>query len=228
MTARTSQSLGAATLIYNVDGDNVTKAIQKLVFGAQRCRLRAAPPRAAHRARPTTRTSGGTPPNRAGESTSPTRTTLSSRRSSPTTSEARPRIGAVARDVRRHAAGGRLLPRRSLPDRWAAFNANPFTPITEANYTRVGAMRLAFSDGENGVLTLGERRERVKAITRLSSQPGARLLGLGPHRNGTLPSAGIRVYYIWLISKKSTTQWGRREGSQAGQRRSPARSKQRW
>lgn len=34
-----------------------------------------------------------------------------------------------------------------------AFNANPFTPIGAANVTRVGTMRFAFSDGEQGTLT---------------------------------------------------------------------------
>ena len=34
-----------------------------------------------------------------------------------------------------------------------AFNANPFTPITNANLTEVGTMRLAFSGPDNGTLT---------------------------------------------------------------------------
>ena len=49
-----------------------------------------------------------------------------------------------------------------------AFNANPFTPITEANLTNVGTMRFAFADGERGTLTYTVSGTTVtKAITRL-------------------------------------------------------------
>jgi hypothetical protein len=48
------------------------------------------------------------------------------------------------------------------------FNANPFTPITEANMTTVGTMRFVFADGEHGTLTYTVDGAPVtKAITRL-------------------------------------------------------------
>ena len=48
-----------------------------------------------------------------------------------------------------------------------AFNANPFRPITAANLTQVGTMRLAFSNGENASLTYTVNGATVnKQITR--------------------------------------------------------------
>ena len=48
------------------------------------------------------------------------------------------------------------------------FNANPFTPITEANMTTVGTMRFQFADGEHGTLSYTVDGAPVtKAITRL-------------------------------------------------------------
>ncbi|HEX4944850.1 MAG TPA: hypothetical protein VFV55_10885, partial [Usitatibacteraceae bacterium] len=53
------------------------------------------------------------------------------------------------------------------------FNANPFTPITIADLANVGTMRLRFSDGNNGTLTYTYNGAPVtKAITRqLFSSP---------------------------------------------------------
>jgi len=49
-----------------------------------------------------------------------------------------------------------------------AFNASPFTPITEANLTNVGTMRFQFADGERGTLSYTVNGAPVtKAITRL-------------------------------------------------------------
>jgi hypothetical protein len=49
-----------------------------------------------------------------------------------------------------------------------AFNASPFTPITAANLTDVGTMRFTFADGERGTLTYTVNGAAVtKAITRL-------------------------------------------------------------
>ena len=49
-----------------------------------------------------------------------------------------------------------------------AFNANPFTPIGPANYTLVGTMRLSFTDGTHGNLAYSVNGANVtKAITRL-------------------------------------------------------------
>ena len=48
------------------------------------------------------------------------------------------------------------------------FNANPFTPITEADLTAVGTMSFRFSNGENGTLSYTVNGVPVtKAITRL-------------------------------------------------------------
>jgi hypothetical protein len=48
-----------------------------------------------------------------------------------------------------------------------AFNANPFTPIGAGNVTTVGTMRLRFSDGLNGTLTYTYNGASVtKSITR--------------------------------------------------------------
>ena len=48
-----------------------------------------------------------------------------------------------------------------------AFNAQPFTPITAANITRVGTMQFRFSDGANGTLNYTVNGVAVsKAITR--------------------------------------------------------------
>ncbi len=73
-----------------------------------------------------------------------------------------------------------------------AFNASPFTPITEP-LTTVGTMRLAFSDGEHGTLTYTVDGAPVtKAITRLvisSPDAGLQLKGR-PNCKGTLPSGG--------------------------------------
>jgi hypothetical protein len=47
------------------------------------------------------------------------------------------------------------------------FNAVPFTPITGANLTEVGTMRLSFSDGERGSLDYSINGTRVvKSIVR--------------------------------------------------------------
>ena len=49
-----------------------------------------------------------------------------------------------------------------------AFDANPFTPITESDLTPVGTMRFQFADGERGTLTYTVNGVSVtKAITRL-------------------------------------------------------------
>jgi len=49
-----------------------------------------------------------------------------------------------------------------------AFNANPFTPITESDLTPVGTMSFRFSNGENGTLSYTVNGVPVtKAITRL-------------------------------------------------------------
>jgi mono/diheme cytochrome c family protein len=48
-----------------------------------------------------------------------------------------------------------------------AFNAQPFAPITDANLAKVGAMRLAFSDGATGTLAYTVNNALVsKSITR--------------------------------------------------------------
>ena len=50
-----------------------------------------------------------------------------------------------------------------------AFNATPFTPITPANYTTVGTMRLTFSGADAGILTYTVNGSTVtKNITRLA------------------------------------------------------------
>jgi hypothetical protein len=50
-----------------------------------------------------------------------------------------------------------------------AFNANPFTPITAANLTNVGTMRLRFADGERATLEYSMNGAQVtKPITRQS------------------------------------------------------------
>jgi hypothetical protein len=49
-----------------------------------------------------------------------------------------------------------------------AFNAVPFTPITAADQTVVGTMRLRFSDGNNGILEYSVNGTNVtKPITRI-------------------------------------------------------------
>ena len=103
--------VNAGTLRYTVNGVEVTKVIQRQVFGtrAATCCPDHGQPR---RRPPTTRTSGGTRRSRAGASTSRTRTTRSSPRSSPTTP---PGTALWLVMSAGHAPGRRLVCGRSLP-----------------------------------------------------------------------------------------------------------------
>ena len=67
-----------------------------------------------------------------------------------------------------------------------AFNANPFTPISAANLTEVGSMRLTFSGPDNGTLVYNVgTRTVVKSITKqtFATQPSCTFSGTNRTQN---------------------------------------------
>jgi len=162
MTA-TFSDVNAATLRYSVDGVEVRKAIQRLVFGS----------RAAHCVLTAASRAGATNYQdlwwNAAESgwgvnvTHQDNTLFATLFNYDATGRG---LWLVMSAGTRQADGayqGTLF-RASGPP----FNANPFTPITAANLTNVGTMRFAFADGERGTLTYSVNGAQVtKAITRL-------------------------------------------------------------
>jgi hypothetical protein len=158
---------GAATLTYNVGSDNVTKAVQKLVYGAQAadCEPTTSPRTGLTNYQDlwwnAMESGWGLNLAHQGDILFGTLFTYDSGNSS-----MNPGLWLVMSAGRKEPDGSYLgdLYQTTGP----AFNANPFTPITEANYTRVGTMRVAFSDGANGTLTYSVNGATVvKAITRL-------------------------------------------------------------
>jgi hypothetical protein len=158
---------GAATLTYNVGGDNVTKAVQKLVFGAQAadCEPTTSPRTGLTNYQDlwwnAAESGWGLNLTHQGDVLFGTLFTYDVGGSS-----TNPGLWLVMSAGVKQADGSYLgdLYQTTGP----AFNANPFTPITSANYTRVGAMRVAFSDGANGTLTYSVNGANVvKAIQRM-------------------------------------------------------------
>jgi len=159
----TFSGANSGTLSYTVNGVAVTKSIERLVYGS---RAASCVPSTASRASSTNyqdlwwnAAEGGWGVNVTHQDNTLFATLFT--------------YDATGRDLWLVMSGGArqadgsyqgTLYRSSGP----AFNANPFTPITEANLTDVGTMRFQFADGERGTLSYTMNGTAVtKAITRL-------------------------------------------------------------
>jgi hypothetical protein len=153
----------AGTLRYTVNGVQVTKSIERLVYGA---RAANCVPTTASRASSTNyqdlwwnAAEGGWGVNVTHQDNTLFATLFT--------------YDVSGRDLWLVMSGGLRQPdgsylgvlyRASGP----AFNANPFTPITSSDLTEVGTMRFQFADGERGTLSYTVNGAPVtKAITRL-------------------------------------------------------------
>jgi len=152
----------AATLTYTYNGTQVTKSIQRQVYGS---RAANCTPTTASRASATNYQDLWWNANESGWGVNVTHqdnilfATLFT-------------YDATGRDLWLVLPAGTLQPDGSyLGDLYRTtgppFNANPFTPINAGNLTIVGTMRFRFTNGENGTLTYTYNGTQVtKAITR--------------------------------------------------------------
>jgi hypothetical protein len=152
----------SATLEYDVGGVQVRKSIQRQVYGTRAANCL---PTTASRATATNYQDLWWNPAESGWGINITHQDNTLFATLFTYDATGRELWLVMSDGRRQADGSYLgdLYRTKGP----AFNAVPFTPLTAADVTTVGTMRLAFSDGNNGTLTYTYSGSTVtKAITR--------------------------------------------------------------
>ena len=161
-------SADAGTLTYSVSGANVTKAIQKQVFGLQAADCQ---PTTASRAALTNYQDLWWNPAESGWGINVTHQGDVIFATLFTYDAGGHGLWLVMSAGTKQADGSYLgdLYQTTGP----AFNAVPFTPIGSANVTQVGTMRFTFSNGENGTLVYSVNGVNVtKSITRqLFSSP---------------------------------------------------------
>jgi len=155
----------SATLTYNVGDVQVTKFIQRMVFGS---RLPVCTAASSQASRATSRNYQDLWWNPAESGWG-----LNVTHQDETIFATMFTYDASGRDLWLVMSGGRVQPDGSyLGDlyrtRGPAFNANPFTPIGAADMTVVGSMRLRFQDGNNGTLVYSYGGVEVtKTISRM-------------------------------------------------------------
>ena len=155
-------SADAGTLTYSVNGANVTKAIQKQVFGLQAADCQ---PTTASRSALTNYQDLWWNPAESGWGINVTHQGDVIFATLFTYDATGHGLWLVMSAGTKQADGSYLgdLYQTTGP----AFNAVPFTPIGSANVTKVGTMRFTFTNGENGTLAYSVNGVNVtKSITR--------------------------------------------------------------